>query len=220
MTILSTCTQITSGMWGKKCPTMEKYYNHGRFCVWHSWLCMNDVYRKKICLLEACLLALSLCVSGTVLAPGMLLWTGAPPLFCYSIFPLFAQRLGAIIGPNTLHYSYLCSVHTRLSTKDIQVCEEANSYVHLCTEARRLAIQTQSFPLSLAWCCLLCDFVRCPEASHSWQRLWKVWICRQSPGKQIGESVYPAPPPPTIRFPPNREALRLVVSNRYKFISK
>lgn len=137
--------------------------------------------------------SLSLCVSGTVLAPGMLLWTGAPPLFCYSIFPLFAQRLGAIIGPNTLHYSYLCSVHTRLSTKDIQVCEEANSYVHSCTEARRLAIQTQSFPLSLAWCCLLCDFVRCPEASHSW--LWKVWTCRQSPGKQIGESVYPAAPP-------------------------
>lgn len=82
----------------------------------------------------------SLSGSYTVFAPGMLLWTGAPPLFCYSVLPLFAQRLGAIIGPSTLHYSYLCSVHTRLSTKDIQVCEEANSYVHSCTEARRLPI--------------------------------------------------------------------------------
>lgn len=95
--------------------------------------------RKSVCWK----LASALCVSGTVFAPGMLLWTGAPPLFSDSILPLFAQRLAAIIGHNTQHYSYLHGLHThthtRLSTKDVQVCEEANSYLRSCTEARRLA---------------------------------------------------------------------------------
>lgn len=93
--------------------------------------------RKSVCWK----LVFPFCVESTVFAPGTLLWTGAPLLFCYSIFlPLFALRLRAIIGPNTLHCSYLRSVHTRLSTKDIQVCKEADTYVHSCMEARRLAI--------------------------------------------------------------------------------
>lgn len=101
-------------------------------CVW-----LMFTGRKSVCWK----LVFPFCVSSTVFAPGTLLWTGAPLLFCYSIFlPLFAQRLRAIIGPNTLQCSYLRSVHTRLSTKDIQVCEEADTYVHSCMEARRLAI--------------------------------------------------------------------------------
>lgn len=36
--------------------------------------------------------------------------------------------------------------------------------------------------------------------------------------KSVSLSILP--PPPSIRFPPNKEALRLVVSKRYKFISK
>lgn len=147
---------------------MEKCSNHGGFAVWHSCLCMNDVYRKKICLMEACLLSLSLPPSPEQFL-HLVPWAGAPPLFCYSILPLFAQRLGAIIGPCTLHYSYLCSVHTRSSTKDIQVCEEANSSLHSCTEARRLAIAnttaSPSLTLSPVW------FVRCPEGFHRWQPL-------------------------------------------------
>lgn len=144
--------------------------------------------RRKICLslLEACLSCH--CVSGTMFAPGTLLQTGAPPGFCYSMFlPLFAQRLRAIIGANTLHYSYLCT-HTGAQKRSACKCAQAGGS-HLCTHVHRLP------PLSLAWRCVLCCvfcfcwgfFVRCFEASHSWQHLWKVWHRRESPGKQIGE---------------------------------
>lgn len=97
---------------------------------------------------------------------------GAPFFF---FLPLFAQRLRAIIGPNTLHYSYLCSVHTRSRTKDIQVCEEDNSYVHSCTEARRLAtantIASPSLWLDAVSCVILSGAPR-PLTAGSMSERW------------------------------------------------
>lgn len=137
--------------------------------------------------------------------------------------PLFAQRLRAIIGPNTLHYSYLCSVHTRSSTKDTQVCEEADTYVHSCTEARRLAItSTIASPL----------FGLTPSP---------VWFLSGAPRPLTGGSVSErcdhagrvlenksvSLSPPSIyqissgeKKKKKKEALRLVVSKHHDFISK
>lgn len=183
-------------------------------------LCHQCLQEEKICLslLEACLP--SLCVSSTMFAPGTLLWTGAPLGFCYSIFlPLFAQRLRAIIGTNTLHYSYLCT-HARVQkTSACKCAQEANLYLctlvhgHTRLPACTATTNTQMLPLPLAWRCVLCGFVRCSEAPHSWQHLWKVRLCRESPGKQIGECRCPLVHSlpllllrSSIRFPPKSRA--------------
>lgn len=132
---------------------------------------------------------LSLCVCRTMFTPGTLLQTGAPlGVLLLHFLHLFAQRLGAIIWTTTQHYSYL-STHTQVQKTNAWTCvPEASTYVHRCVNT---TASTQLLPLPAAWRCVLCGFVRCFEAPHSWQRLWKVRLRRESPGQQIGECRCP-----------------------------
>lgn len=57
--------------------------------------------------------------SRTMFAAGLLLQTGAALLLLF--LPLFAQRLIAIIGVTTRHYSYL-STHTRVQKTNVCAC--------------------------------------------------------------------------------------------------
>lgn len=93
--------------------------------------------------------------SPRVFAPGTLLQTGAPRWFCCSIIffllSLFAQRLGAIIGANTPHCSYLCTHAGAQKTSARKCAPQADTYVDGCTAPScTAAANTQWLPLPSA----------------------------------------------------------------------
>lgn len=128
-------------------------------------------------------------------APGTLLWTGAPPVFCYSISsPLFAQRLGAIIGTNTQHYSDLCT-HAQAQKTSAGKCAQG---AHACPPA--VSLQTHN-----RFLCLRRDAVPCVVLSGALRPLTAGSIserCNSAGKVQENKSVSATAPLFTLCPPP------------------
>lgn len=123
----------------------------GSFCVWRSCVSATSVYsRRKKCLnlQEARLQTRTVCLHLARSCRQVLLAGFVAPFFFLS---LFAQRLGAIIGANTLHCLYLCTHAGAQKTSACKCAPQADGYVHGCTApACTAAADTQSLPLPSA----------------------------------------------------------------------
>lgn len=108
------------------------------------------------------------------------------------VAPFYAIICSEIRSHNWNYYTtLLISEHTHSSTKrqaHRSVCQRpalmyTDAWTQLLTHNRFLSLLPDAV--------FFAGFVRCFEAAHSWQRLWKVQLCRESPRKQIGECRCP-----------------------------
>lgn len=108
------------------------------------------------------------------------------------VAPFYAIICSEIRSHNWNYYTtLLISEHTHSSTKrpaHRSVCQRpalmyTDAWTQLLTHNRVLSLLPDAV--------FFAGFVRCFEAAHSWQRLWKVQLCRESPRKQIGECRCP-----------------------------
>lgn len=126
-------------------PTKEKYYNRGGF-VFGIHASMPPMFtRQNLSEFAGSLSSPSPCCPHSVCTWHASVDRCSSRVVSLHFFlPLFAQRLSAIIGTNTLHHPYLCT-HARVQKRSAWKCaQQANTYVHLCTDAHaRLSASQQ-----------------------------------------------------------------------------